>query len=167
MGLAAMTPGNNYVNSIDGGSAGPINGFDGHTIGTINSGHGDTNSTVKGVHGGTNGTTNGVDGGTNGIVNGINGGERDLVEGFHHSAQDSTMFATDLDGVDQPRLEPIAVIGFFLKFPQDATSSEAFWKMLMEKRCSMTEWPKERLNLNAFYHPDSSRPDTVLSSLMP
>lgn len=27
----------------------------------------------------------------------------------------------------------------------------------------MTEWLKERLNLNAFYHPDSSRPDTIPS----
>lgn len=67
---------------------------------------------------------------------------------------------------DEEPFEPIAIVGFSLKFPQEATSPEAFWKMLVEKRCSMTEWPKERLNLDAFYHPDSNRPDTVrLSSL--
>ena len=59
------------------------------------------------------------------------------------------------------RLEPIAVVGFSLKFPQEATSPDAFWDMMVEKRCAMTEWPKERLNLEAFYHPDTNRLDTV------
>ena len=57
--------------------------------------------------------------------------------------------------------EPIAVIGFSLKFPQEATTPEAFWQMLCDKKCSMTEWPRDRLNVDAFYHPDSKRPDTV------
>ena len=58
-------------------------------------------------------------------------------------------------------LEPIAVVGFSLRFPQEATSPESFWEMLAEKRCAMTEWPKDRINLDAFYHPDSNRTDTV------
>lgn len=131
--------------------------------------HGVTGGLVNGEDGGTNGAVNGVHSGTHGNVNGIHSGDSDLINGFQHPVQDSKKFITHLDGVDQPRLESIAVIGFSLKFPQDAASPEAFWKMLLEKRCSMTEWPKERLNLHAFYHPDSSRPDTVLScsSLMP
>lgn len=67
-----------------------------------------------------------------------------------------------VDGRD--KLDPIAIVGFSLKFPQDATSPEAFWKMMLEKRCAMTEWPKDRLNLEAFYHPDGNRPDTVMTS---
>lgn len=135
----------------------------------VNGCHADTGGLVNGDIDGTNGTVNGVHGGAHGFVNGIHDRNSGLVNGFQHSVQDNEMFITDLDGVDQPRLEPVAVIGFSLKFPQDATSPEAFWKILMEKRCSMTEWPKERLNLNAFYHPDSSRPDTVSLrlSLMP
>lgn len=58
-------------------------------------------------------------------------------------------------------LEPIAIVGFSLKFPQDATSQEAFWSMLMEKRCAMTEWPSDRLNIEAYHHPDKDRLDTV------
>ncbi len=58
-------------------------------------------------------------------------------------------------------LEPIAIVGFSLKFPQEATSQEAFWSMLLEKRCAMTEWPSERLNFEAFHHPDKNRNDTV------
>lgn len=58
-------------------------------------------------------------------------------------------------------LEPIAIVGFSFKFPQEATSQEAFWSMLMEKKCAMTEWPKDRLNIGAFHHPDKDRIDTV------
>ena len=50
---------------------------------------------------------------------------------------------------------PIAVIGFSLKFPGDADSSEAFWRMLEEKKCAMTEWPADRVNMEAFTHRDS------------
>ena len=58
-------------------------------------------------------------------------------------------------------LEPIAIVGFSLRFPHEATSPKAFWDMLAEKQCAMTEWPKDRVNIDAFYHPDSNRCDTV------
>lgn len=59
-------------------------------------------------------------------------------------------------------LEPVAVIGFSLRFPQDAVSADSFWKMLIEKRCAMTEFPEDRINLNGFYHADADRSDTVI-----
>jgi hypothetical protein len=62
------------------------------------------------------------------------------------------------------RHQPLAVIGLSLRFPQDATSAEAFWKMLVEGRCAMTDYPKDRMNIDAFYHPDTSRTDTVSNS---
>lgn len=65
----------------------------------------------------------------------------------------------------EDQLEPIAVVGVALKFPQDATSPAGFWKMMEEKRCAMTEWPSDRINLNAFYHTDNERRDTVLSRI--
>ncbi|MCJ1389859.1 hypothetical protein MMC18_002716 [Xylographa bjoerkii] len=94
-------------------------------------------------------------------INGVHGGSDGLLNGVQDLVQDSKISVTDLDGVEKAGDEPIAVIGFSLKFPQDATSPEAFWKLMTEKRCSYTDWPKERLNLDAFYHPDSSRPDTI------
>ncbi len=65
---------------------------------------------------------------------------------------------SDLSGTvdmdeDQDLLEPVAVIGFSLKFPQDATSPGAFWKLMAEKRSAMTDFPADRLNIEAFYHP--------------
>ena len=61
----------------------------------------------------------------------------------------------------QDPYDPLAVVGFALKFPQEASSVEGFWKMLLEKRCAMTEWPEDRVNVDAFYHPDNSRRGTV------
>lgn len=55
------------------------------------------------------------------------------------------------------QIEPIAVCGLSLKFPQDASSEKKFWTMLLEKRSAMTEFPPERLNINAFYHPTRHR----------
>lgn len=56
----------------------------------------------------------------------------------------------ELDGNDT---DPIAICGFSLKFPQEATSSEAFWEMLIQKRCATTEFPASRLNLAGFRNP--------------
>ena len=65
------------------------------------------------------------------------------------------------DALEPDQLEPIAIIGFSLKFPQDAVSPATFWAMMEEKRCAMTEWPKDRISLDAFYHPDTDRRSTV------
>ena len=56
---------------------------------------------------------------------------------------------------------PIAIIGLAFEFPQEATSAEAFWEMLCEGRSSDTKFPQNRLNIDAFYHPDGSRPSSV------
>ncbi|KAM3158720.1 hypothetical protein ABEW05_000751 [Botrytis cinerea] len=63
--------------------------------------------------------------------------------------------------MDQDLLEPIAIVGISLKYPQDATGPEAFWKLIQEKRCTMTEWPSDRLNIDAFYHPDKKKNSTI------
>ncbi|GAA91228.1 polyketide synthase [Aspergillus luchuensis IFO 4308] len=52
-------------------------------------------------------------------------------------------------------LTPLAVVGMSLKFPEDATSPEAFWKMLVEGRCVSTEFPSNRMNIDA--HHDAER----------
>ena len=59
------------------------------------------------------------------------------------------------------KLEGLAVVGFSLKFPQEANNEESFWKMVVEGRRATTEIPKERMNINAFYHPDGKRLDSV------
>lgn len=56
---------------------------------------------------------------------------------------------------------PLAIIGLAFEFPQEATSEEAFWQMLCDARSASTDFPKDRLNIDAFYHPDESRIGSV------
>jgi acyl transferase domain-containing protein len=63
------------------------------------------------------------------------------------------------EGVDM--MEAIAVIGFSMRFPQEATTAEGFWDILRQGRSVMTEVPPDRFNINGFYHPDASRAGTV------
>lgn len=65
------------------------------------------------------------------------------------------------DDIEQDALMPIAIIGFSLKFPGEATSPEAFWEMLMNGKNVTTKFPSDRINHEAFRHPDSNRQGTV------
>lgn len=69
-------------------------------------------------------------------------------------------------GLDGNEADPIVICGFSIKFPQEATSPEGLWKIMMERRCAMTDFPAERVNLNGFHQKDkklnnvrSSRPE--------
>ncbi|CAN8097860.1 unnamed protein product [Discula destructiva] len=57
---------------------------------------------------------------------------------------------------DDP-LEPLAIVGFSFKYPQDADTTEGLWTILKEKRDVMTEWPKDRINLEAFFYKDEGQ----------
>jgi hypothetical protein len=59
--------------------------------------------------------------------------------------------------MDSGFLEPIAIVGYSMGFPQDAVNSEALWDILMKKRNTATEFPPDRLNANSVYHPDANR----------
>ncbi|KAI4629484.1 Type I Iterative PKS [Alternaria ethzedia] len=58
-------------------------------------------------------------------------------------------------------VEPIAIVGFGFKFPQDITDAQSLWKLLMERRSTMTEIPKNRWNIDGFYKEHGHRPGTV------
>ena len=55
------------------------------------------------------------------------------------------------------KFEPVAIVGLSFEVPQDVTSSDAFWKLLMSKGNTATEFPKNRLAISAMYHPDRNR----------
>ena len=85
---------------------------------------------------------------------------------YYHDSPDLANIGNDdsrSDAFKQDIVEPIAVVGFSLKFPQDATSPEAFWRMIMEKRCAMTDIPADRLNMESFLGNDKNRNDTVIA----
>lgn len=58
-------------------------------------------------------------------------------------------------------VEPIAIIGLSFQFPQGADTEDAFWDMLVNRRNASTEFPKERMNIDAFYSKDPKKANTV------
>lgn len=61
----------------------------------------------------------------------------------------------------EDKLQPLAVIGLSFKFPQDATSSDSFWNMLVHGKCASTEFPTSRMTIESHHHPDRDRLDTI------
>ncbi|KAI1356404.1 hypothetical protein F5Y01DRAFT_309815 [Xylaria sp. FL0043] len=55
-------------------------------------------------------------------------------------------------------LEPVAIIGMGCRWPGDSESPSELWDYLEAKRNSYSKFPKERINGDAFYHPDGNRP---------
>ncbi|KAI8237061.1 Highly reducing polyketide synthase alt5 [Colletotrichum sp. SAR 10_99] len=53
--------------------------------------------------------------------------------------------------------EPIAVIGFDLMFPGDASTPAGFAELLAKGRSAHGEVPRDRYDVDSFYHPDASR----------
>ncbi|ETS74933.1 hypothetical protein PFICI_13417 [Pestalotiopsis fici W106-1] len=62
---------------------------------------------------------------------------------------DTGSFDSELDGIDGE--DPVVVCGFSIKLPQDATNADSFWKVMMDRRCAMTEFPHDRMNVNGFF----------------
>ncbi|KAI1819535.1 lovastatin nonaketide synthase [Xylaria intraflava] len=56
---------------------------------------------------------------------------------------------------------PLAIIGLAFDFPQHLTSDEKFWETLTKGRSTSADFPSDRLNIDAFYHPDGDRPSTL------
>ncbi|KAK6334112.1 polyketide synthase [Orbilia brochopaga] len=48
---------------------------------------------------------------------------------------------------------PIAITGMACRFPDEAQDLEKFWEICAAARNTWSEWPKNRMNENAFYHP--------------
>ncbi|OGE53444.1 hypothetical protein PENARI_c008G05255 [Penicillium arizonense] len=58
------------------------------------------------------------------------------------------------EGIAPDALEPIAIVGLANRFPQQASTTEGLWELLLESRSTWSPIPKERFNSDAFYHPD-------------
>lgn len=76
------------------------------------------------------------------------------------------LFKSRFDGqtnsYNQDVLDSIAVVGFSMKFPEEATSAEGFWDMIIKGRCVSAEFPKDRLNIEAFYDSDQDVQGAVI-----
>ncbi|KAK8225326.1 beta-ketoacyl synthase domain-containing protein [Phyllosticta capitalensis] len=59
--------------------------------------------------------------------------------------------------------QPIAIVGIALRAPGEGSDPERFWQMLLNGRSARTEIPKDRYNVDGFYHPSPDR----LGSIQP
>ncbi|KAK5997657.1 Prosolanapyrone synthase [Cladobotryum mycophilum] len=53
--------------------------------------------------------------------------------------------------------EPIAIVGMGCRWPGGVRSPSQLWDLLKEKRDGWSEFTKDRINLDGFYHPDGQR----------
>ncbi|KAG5945724.1 Type I Iterative PKS [Claviceps sorghi] len=58
-------------------------------------------------------------------------------------------------------MEDIAVIGLGLRFPGNATSPEKLWEVLEQGESQWSKIPKERINIDGYFHPSGDRQGTV------
>ena len=65
-------------------------------------------------------------------------------------------FTTDQSSGD------IAVIGIGCRFPGDAKSPKEFFDTLLNKRTGWSEVPKDRFNIDAFWHPSNERHGSIV-----
>ena len=57
--------------------------------------------------------------------------------------------------------DDIAVIGVAVRFPGDATSPEKLWQVLENGESQWSEIPKDRLNIDGFFHPSGDRQGSI------
>ena len=74
----------------------------------------------------------------------------------HDTATLASSFSAPGDGV-----MPIAIVGMSCRFPGSCSNVEDFSKLVSEGRSAWSEIPESRFNVDAFYHPNSDRTDTV------
>jgi acyl transferase domain-containing protein len=64
-------------------------------------------------------------------------------------------------------VEPIAIVGMSFKMPQEAVDEPGLWDVLERGKNLMTEWPKNRVAVDAFSKGVHDLPNTVSSSNQP
>ncbi|RGP67458.1 polyketide synthase [Fusarium longipes] len=57
--------------------------------------------------------------------------------------------------------DDIVIVGIGLRFPGDASSPEELWKVLERGESQWTEFPKDRLNIDGYYHPGGERQGSI------
>ncbi|KAE8154714.1 hypothetical protein BDV25DRAFT_135634 [Aspergillus avenaceus] len=60
-------------------------------------------------------------------------------------------------------VEPIAIVGAGCRLPGGVNNTNDLWDLLMEGRSGYSDMPKDRMNIDAWYHPESVRPGSIVS----
>ncbi|MEN6405045.1 MAG: amino acid adenylation domain-containing protein [Thermoguttaceae bacterium] len=63
-----------------------------------------------------------------------------------------------LEALERRRAEPIAVVGMACRFPGQADTPDAYWRLLCQGVDAVGEVPPDRWNVDEFYDPDPAAP---------
>src|SRR5437764_1230595 len=63
-----------------------------------------------------------------------------------------------VDELERARSEPIAIVGVGCRFPGGADSPDAYWRLLHDGVDAISEVPRDRWDIDAFYDPDPDAP---------
>jgi acyl transferase domain-containing protein/SAM-dependent methyltransferase/acyl carrier protein len=63
-----------------------------------------------------------------------------------------------LDKLERQKSDPIAIVGVGLRLPGGARDEASLWKMLADGVDTVTEIPKDRWDIDAYYDPDPDKP---------
>lgn len=77
-----------------------------------------------------------------------------VLNDMHTNGTGSSSAAPQGNGEKPPGLEPIAICGIGLRLPGGVTDVPSFWDMLVNGKSGRCPVPKDRYNVDAWYHPD-------------
>ena len=79
----------------------------------------------------------------------------------HEDLQHGTVSTVGSYSSTEEGVMPVAIVGMSCRFPGGASDVEKFWELVSEGRSAWSRVPEKRFNVDAFYHPDGSRTNTV------
>ena len=73
-----------------------------------------------------------------------------------HKVNDLRTISTGV-AIETPEVIPIAIVGMACRFPGNATTPKGLWELCCDGRSAWSEIPKDRMNIEGFWHPDVSK----------
>lgn len=89
--------------------------------------------------------------------------EKKLEAALRKNIVEVEKLRTKLDKIEHIQHEPIAIIGMGCRFPGHSNSPEAYWDLLSKGVDGISEVPKERWDIDAFYDPDPDAPGKMVT----
>src|SRR5438045_223780 len=86
-----------------------------------------------------------------------------IDEALRQAASVIVRLKTRIAEFEAQREEPIAIVGIGCRYPGGVADPESFWRLLEEGVDAVTEVPRERWDVDAFYDPDPDAPGKMMT----
>ncbi|KAI1809839.1 polyketide synthase [Poronia punctata] len=88
-------------------------------------------------------------------------GHHDQKEGYPKENLSTPLVNGNHDSIAAGEEDPICIVGMACRLPGGIRSPSDLWDFLIRKKSAQSPVAAERFNINAFYHPDRSRVNTM------